>query len=75
MAATLLSINHDGPILMREIGRGHEGLEWIVDPENHAAAIDTINMHGLAGMWEILPLTEEEAETLRIERDREGAAR
>lgn len=64
----LLGINHDGPILMEQVGHGHQGITWIVAPENHAAAIDTVNKYGGTHAWRITPLTHAEAEELSARR-------
>ena len=62
---TLLSINHDGPILMERDGHA---LTWIVAPENHATAIDTVNKYGGPHVWRITPLTHAEAAELSARR-------
>ena len=51
----LLSVNHDGPLRFREVGKAHQGIDWIVQPENHQAAIDMVNQYGGPNAWDITP--------------------
>lgn len=52
---TLQSINCDGPVVVRELGRKHEGIVWTVQPENFDKLIEMINNHGGPDMWSITP--------------------
>lgn len=53
---TLLSIAHDGPVRAREVGQSGEGVDWIVQPEQHAALVEHINTYGGPDAWELTPL-------------------
>lgn len=53
---TLLGIGHDGPVRVQKLGERHQGMVWIVQPENHQNVIDMINEFGGPAMWKITPL-------------------
>lgn len=52
---TLLAITHNGPVRVREVGTGHQGIDWIVQPENFDSVIDMINQYGGPDAWTITP--------------------
>lgn len=51
--ATLLSITHTGPIRVRELGKGGQGIDWTVQPENFQRVVDMINANGGPNCWRI----------------------
>lgn len=51
--ATLLRIEHDGPIRFQELGKGDQGIDWMVEPANHQRAIDMVNEFGGPNAWRI----------------------
>lgn len=53
---TLLEINSTGPVRVRRLGAGHEGLVWTVDPENFGTVVDMVNAHGGPDFWEIIKI-------------------
>lgn len=56
----LQSIDHDGPVYLRELGKSWNGINWVVQPENFPTLIEMINTHGGPDCWTIVPLDEED---------------
>lgn len=54
----LLSIDHDGPVYLRELGTSWNGINWTVQPENFDNLIEMINAHGGPDCWTIVPVEE-----------------
>lgn len=54
--ATLLAIDHDGPVKVTELGQRHEGIVWEVQPENFPRLIEMVNAHGGPNHWRIDPI-------------------
>lgn len=54
----LLSIDHDGPVYLRELGKSWNGINWTVQPENFDNLIEMINAHGGPDCWTIVPVEE-----------------
>lgn len=52
----LLSIDHDGPVYLREFGKGWNGIEWTVQPENFDTLIERINENGGPDFWTVVPV-------------------
>lgn len=52
----LTQINHNGPIEVRELGKGGRGLVWVIQSENFDRVISMINAHGGPGAWKITAL-------------------
>lgn len=53
---TLLGIAHDGPVVVRQLGKGHDGIVWTVQPENFATLVAQINEWGGPSFWDITPV-------------------
>lgn len=49
----LTSINHNGPVLVTELGQGGNGIVWTVHPENFQSLMDQINKYGGPSAWKI----------------------
>lgn len=54
----LTTINTTEAVTVRELGRGHEGIVWTVQPENFPALIERVNRYGGPDMWSIVPASE-----------------
>jgi hypothetical protein len=52
----LLAINHDGPVEVRELGKGGQGIVWTVQPENFASTVEMINANGGPSAWRVTAL-------------------
>lgn len=50
---TLLEINSTVPVRVRQLGAGHDGIVWTVEPENFDNVVNMINSHGGPDFWEI----------------------
>ena len=48
---TLLSIAHNGPVRVTELGTGHSGIVWTVQPENFPELLAMVNEHGGPDRW------------------------
>lgn len=57
--AQLLSIEHDGPVRLRQLGKAGEGIDWTVEPARFPVAIKMVNDYGGPSLWEITPLSQE----------------
>lgn len=53
---TLVSIKHNGPIEVRELGKGGKGIVWTVNPENFESVVSMINANGGSGAWKVTVL-------------------
>lgn len=53
--ATLLRIETTTPTRFRELGKGGQGIDWTVQPENLDRAIQMVNEHGGPNCWRITP--------------------
>lgn len=51
--ATLLRIDSDTPVLVKELGKSHGGIVWTVQPENFQSVVDMINTYGGPECWSI----------------------
>lgn len=51
--AMLTAINHDGPIRLKRLGEGNDGLVWTVQPENFETVVRMVNEYGGPACWEI----------------------
>ena len=49
----LESINHNGPVVVTELGTGHNGIVWTVSPENFDKVVEMINNHGGPACWSV----------------------
>lgn len=49
---TLLGINHDGPVRVREVAGE---LDWIVQLENFGRVVEMINRYGGPDFWTVEP--------------------
>ena len=52
----LQSINHDGPVVVRELGKAHKGLVWTVQPQDFDSVVEMINQFGGPAFWSIKPV-------------------
>lgn len=59
MSAHLIRITNPGPVLVRELGTGWEGIAWTVQPENFPQLVEMINRHGGPNAWRISPAQQE----------------
>lgn len=55
-ATMLYSINHNGPVEVRELGKGGQGIVWTVQPENFATTVEMINANGGPSAWRVTAL-------------------
>lgn len=51
--ATLTAISHNGPVIVRELGKGHDGVVWTVRPDQFGNVIAMINSYGGPACWSI----------------------
>ena len=49
----LTSINHNGPVIVRQLGTGNTGIVWTVQPENFQTTIEMINANGGPACWSV----------------------
>lgn len=52
-APKVTGLNCDGPVTVRELGSGNQGIVWTVQPEHFARLIDMVNNCGGPDFWEI----------------------
>ncbi|MGO4984443.1 hypothetical protein [Collinsella sp. Sow4_E3] len=49
----LLGIAHGGPVRVTELGKGHGGIVWTVQPGNFPALLAMVNANGGPDCWRI----------------------
>ena len=49
----LESINHNGPVVVTELGVGRNGIVWTVSPENFDMVVEMINNNGGPACWSV----------------------
>ncbi|QPK40195.1 hypothetical protein SEA_JINKIES_64 [Arthrobacter phage Jinkies] len=52
----LNSINHTGPVEVRELGKAGQGIVWTVQPENFESVVKMINANGGPAAWRVTAL-------------------
>ena len=57
MSLTLTRIDHNGPVTMRQLGRGLDGIVWTVHPDDFDALVVWVNANGGPSMYAIEPVT------------------
>lgn len=57
---TLKAITSQVPVVVTERGQAHDGVVWVVQPENFQSLIEHVNKYGGPSFWDIREASQQE---------------